>query len=104
MTKAATEPGARVEAAKGVFTAGHNIKGYAATFGFQLVTDIADSLCRLLHSDEALPPEAMALAEQHLDQLGSVIANELEGDGGEAGRAILAGLVAAVDKFDHEAG
>ena len=98
-TRAAGDPVTRAEAAHGIYTAAHNIKGYAATFGYQLVTDIADSLCRLVRSIEDMTPEALALAETHLERLGTIIADEATGDGGEAGRAVLAELTSAIDRI-----
>ena len=97
----AAAPESRMEVAHDIYiyTGAHNIKGYAATFGYQLVTDIADSVCRLVKSVDSVTPEVLALTETHLDHLANIIANELTGDGGEDGRALLAELIPAVDEM-----
>ena len=63
------------------------------------MTDIADSVCRLVKSVDSVTPEVLALTETHLDHLANIIANELTGDGGEDGRALLAELIPAVDEM-----
>ena len=95
----AAAPESRMKVARDIYTGAHNIKGHAATFGYQLVTDIADSVCRLVKSVDSVTPEVLALTETHLDHLANIIANELTGDGGEDGRALLAELIRAVDEM-----
>ena len=74
----------------------HNLKGQGGSFGYLLVTRIAQSLCELVPDDIGrLPtPDAVPLIRAHLDALRLVLAERLTGQGGEAGRTLLARLAA----------
>jgi len=68
-----------------VFAIAHDIKGQAATFGYPLVTAIANRLCRLI---EAGPADITAIAA-HVDAIAAAVAQRLGGDGGDEGRRLL---------------
>jgi hypothetical protein len=72
----------------------HNLKGQGGSFGYPLITCIAQSLCTLVPDDprRSPPTEAVPLIRAHLDALRLVLAERLTGDGGEAGRTLLARL------------
>jgi hypothetical protein len=72
----------------------HNLKGQGGSFGYPLVTRIAQSLCTLVPDDIGRPPPltAVPLISAHLDALRLVLAERLIGDGGEMGRILLARL------------
>jgi DNA-directed RNA polymerase specialized sigma24 family protein len=83
---------------KALFAAVHNIKGLGGTFGYSLVTGIADNLCVDLRRRERLDAGACRLALAHLDALAIVLKHDLKGDGGQVGAAVftrLRGLIQA---------
>ena len=92
--RALTECFARIEARSGtaplaeLFAIAHDIKGQAATFGYPLLTRIGQALCRLIERD----PAATAEIGAHVAAMAQVVRGRLEGDGGAAGRRLLAEL------------
>ncbi len=78
--------------AAGVFAVAHDIKGQGASFGYDLMTEVAGSLCELLRGRAALDLAEVEAAGAHIAALEDVLARGLTGDGGEDGRALLAAL------------
>lgn len=77
-----------------IFAVSHDIKGQGGSFGYDLVTQIGNHLCRLIerfgeNNPDELENEAIKI---HIDAMKLVIAKDLSGDGGEAGKAILTGI------------
>jgi len=84
------------------FTAIHNIKGLGGSFGYHLISYVAESNCRLL---KFLPPtsdKVLRLCEAHLVALEKILERNIKGDGGEAGRKIIEKLVSSVDEIFAE--
>lgn len=78
------------ETLQAVFNIAHDVKGTSGGVGYQLVTDVADSLCRVLRGrrpplDET--PRAVVLA--HMKALDHVVRNDIAGDGGEQGQRLV---------------
>nr|WP_068428106.1 peptide ABC transporter substrate-binding protein [Magnetospirillum sp. XM-1]CUW37183.1 putative Chemotaxis protein histidine kinase and related kinases\ len=73
-----------------LFTISHDMKGQATTFGYPLVSELGNRLCRLIEEAGPAPaPEILARAARLADGMAQVIAERLEGDGGERGRILL---------------
>ncbi|HJO69693.1 MAG TPA: Hpt domain-containing protein [Rhodospirillales bacterium] len=82
-----------------IFRVAHEIKGQGGSFGYNLMTLIGDQLCRFVEDmAEAGPPEVEVIG-LHVDALKIVIANRMQGDGGQAGQALLRGLEKVVAKI-----
>jgi HPt (histidine-containing phosphotransfer) domain-containing protein len=77
-----------------LFRVAHDIKGQAATFGYPLVSDIAQRLCRVLQDclDPDPSPGDADRISAHVGALVRAISLRLAGDGGETGRHLLASL------------
>lgn len=74
-----------------IFRSAHELKGQAGSFGFDLLTDIAASLCKLVHrlkATEANTWRAPAI-EVHIRSLVLVAKGKIRGDGGALGRQLL---------------
>jgi HPt (histidine-containing phosphotransfer) domain-containing protein len=56
-----------------LFHAAHDIKGEAATFGFPLAGDAANSLCRLIEHTPELNRVPLDLIDQHVDAIRAII-------------------------------
>jgi hypothetical protein len=80
---------ADVAARRVLFSTAHDIKGQGATFGYPLLSEIGQRLCRLLEEAGPLDVERVAA---HVTALAGVLAGRLTGDGGGAGREWLASL------------
>jgi len=72
-----------------LFTISHDMKGQAATFGYPLVSELGNRLCRLIEDSPAPGPEGLARLARLAESMMRVIAQRLDGDGGEAGRVLL---------------
>jgi hypothetical protein len=69
----------------------HNLKGQAGTFGFTLLSQLAGKLCEYIRTRAAgLQAGNLPVLRAYHAALKFVLSKRLEGDGGEAGRAILA--------------
>lgn len=81
------EPDSRGDAVPAMHKIAHDMKGQGTTFGYVLVTDVADSLCRYLKS---VPPDRQSgdAIDRHLMALDAVLVGHLTGDGGEIGQSI----------------
>ncbi len=97
MAEALDQPaGPARDAAMGeVHAAGHNIKGLGGSFGFDLVTDVGQSLCLLLKLAPENTDAVVALAETHVAELRRILDAAIAGDGGADGRALMQTLNAA---------
>ena len=71
---------------------GHDLKGLAPTYGYQLVTRICNSLCKLT-SDEAVginPP--IQILRAHVEAVRAIIAGDIKGAEHPVGVALAAEL------------
>lgn len=71
-----------------LFRLTHDMKGQATTFGYPLVTEIGQRLCRLFEAGQ-VKADLLLL---HVEALAEVVESRLTGDGGDAGRAIIGRL------------
>ncbi|ALK09051.1 Hpt domain-containing protein [Blastochloris viridis] len=85
-----------------MFRAAHDIKGEAATFGFPLAAEIADSLCRLIfHTPKpaALPLE---LIDRHVAAIRAVVRENMRGGGDTTAREVAEHLRSMAEAFLRE--
>jgi CheY-like chemotaxis protein len=94
------------ETVKAIFRKAHDLKGQAATFGFDLVTSISASLCTLLrkvldHPDQ-MGSRKLALAtvvSMHIDAIEVCAVQNIIGNGGADGTELIQTLAAAVKRM-----
>lgn len=73
-----------------IFRVAHDLKGQGSTFGHELVTRIAGSLCILIRNGDAgEEPSFVKRAVAHCQALRVVLDKDIRGDGGETGLALL---------------
>lgn len=73
----------------------HELRGLGSTFGYPMLTVVAESFCRYIEAHpaaETVPP----VVRLHVDMLQVVLQEKLKGDGGELGRGLIAELHHAV--------
>jgi len=87
---------------KGLNDIAHDLKGQGGTFGYPLVTFIADSLYRFTRPREHYEDEQVAIVRAHLDAIRAVVAGRVKGDGGTIGRDLIAAMQRAVDKLSTD--
>ncbi|MBX6320241.1 MAG: Hpt domain-containing protein [Rhodospirillaceae bacterium] len=96
LAEAQAHPEATAEPLRWIFDAAHDLKGQGSSFGYPLVTRVAQSLCRLGHSAplDAFSPERMRAVGAHLDVLVLLLEKRIKGDGGPVAAKLLARLEA----------
>lgn len=72
----------------------HNVKGQGSSFGYPLVTRIAQSLCKLLGAKHDAGDAMLRVAQAHLDALKLVLEQKIEGPGGDSGEKLASKLEA----------
>jgi len=76
-----------------LFGVAHNLKGQAGSFGYDLVTSIAASLCDLLREQAGrFSSQDVNTVGQHVQVLERVVSKGIVGDGGETGQKIVQSL------------
>jgi hypothetical protein len=108
LAEASADPARAETPLQRLYGIAHDMKGQGGSFGFPLVTQIGQSLCRLLHGratgtrEIGLPADEadLALIEIHLKALRLVLEKTIRGEGGEIGQRLVQRLqtVAAKDR------
>ena len=70
----------------------HDMKGQGGSFGFPLMSEVAKSLGQFCRHAPNPSADCLAAVAAHLDAMRTVMAEDLRGDIGSAGRALLAAL------------
>ncbi len=76
----------------------HNVIGLGGSFGYYMITDIADSLNKYIRSVEEFPNVDLQVIAAHLNAMDYIIACNIDGYGGERGRKIMAQLQGKLPK------
>ncbi|MEO0393380.1 MAG: hypothetical protein AAF213_09040 [Pseudomonadota bacterium] len=76
------------------------IKGQAKTCGYNLLTDVAESMYRFLSDRSSLTPKQIAFVDAHLGVMQNVVAHDLRGSGGPVGTELLRSIAVAKQKLD----
>ena len=84
-----------------IYRIAHDMKGQGGTFGFPILTEIGESLCRVTAAREDASEGEFAVIRAHADTARRVIAERVEGDGGEIGQRLLADLQALIRGHLH---
>lgn len=67
----------------------HDMKGQGATFGYSLITQIGEALCRLTADRDGGGEGDVAVLRAHIDAAKRVIDERLDDGAGEAGKRIM---------------
>lgn len=84
-----------------VFQVAHDIKGQGGSFGFDLMTVIANELCRLIERQKNFGGAEKEAVKVHIDALKLVIQEGMRGDGGPGGQALVEGIRRVGDKLNN---
>ena len=99
----ALAPAERGHAMQEVFGVLHDMKGQGGSFGYPVITQIANTLCRFMESQSEFGPQEMEAVLVHINALRLVVAERLSGDGGTKGQKLLKGLELVLQKFANKA-
>lgn len=75
-----------------LFQISHDIKGQGGSFGFDMMTSLGNVLCRLLDEMIEAGPREIDAIQIYITGMKYVIANQIKGNGGAEGEAMLQGL------------
>ena len=75
-----------------------DMKGQGGSFGYDMVTQVAGSLADFITDKELLQGLDFEVVEAHVQTMRAVFAEQVKGDGGTTGQALMAGLNAMVAK------
>ena len=84
-----------------IYRIAHDMKGQGGTFGFPILTEIGESLCRLTAARDDASDGEFTVIKAHADTARRVILERVEGDGGEVGRRLMAELQAIIRNHLH---
>ncbi len=87
------------ETLKEIFRIAHDMKGQGGTFGFNLITTIADQLCQMIDKFDTIGEEELEAIQVHIDAIKLVVKDNMLGNGGEEGAKILTGLKKVSNKI-----
>jgi len=87
------------EALEEVFFVSHNIKGQAGSFGYDLLTRIADRLCRIIEYLDAVKPKELKVIEICVLSMHIAAAKPGKVKSDVDGQALLEGLDLIIAKF-----
>ncbi len=71
-----------------LFRLAHDMKGQGGSFGYPLVTDFANALCRYIESRAAFGEGEMAVVRVGIDALRVIVRERLSGNGGAKGQQL----------------
>lgn len=92
-------PGDNNHALASIAVTAREIKGIAGTFGFDLLTQIGDSLYEFAADIDSLTDKRIKLIGSHIDAMELIIERRITGDGGPEARELLAAMGIATEKF-----
>lgn len=82
-----------------LFKVAHDIKGQGGSFGFDLMTQLGNQLCRLIDAMDGFGPREKMAIELHIDAMRNVVHQRIKGAGREQDAAVLEGLQSLVNKL-----
>jgi chemotaxis protein histidine kinase CheA len=84
--------GVAVETMENLYLRAHDLKGLGTTYGYQLITRIAASLCRLIDEKDKRLEAPMALIDAHIDAIKAAVRENMTSDDHPVGGALVAEL------------
>jgi chemotaxis protein histidine kinase CheA len=81
--------GATSETMENLYLRAHDLKGLGTTYGYQLITRIAGSLCRLIDDKEKRAATSIELVDAHIDAIKAAIRDDIKSDEHPVGRVLV---------------
>ena len=75
-----------------IFRRAMDLKGQGGSFGYDLISQVGDSLKKFTDSRSNANPRDVEIIAAHVDAMRRVMVDNIKGDGGDVGRAIVDGL------------
>lgn len=84
--------GVSAETMENLYLRAHDLKGLGTTYGYQLITRIAGSLCRLIDEKDKRLTAPMPLVDAHIDAIKAAVREGMKGDDHHIGGVLVAEL------------
>jgi hypothetical protein len=81
--------GVTVETMENLYLRAHDLKGLGTTYGYQLITRIAASLCRLIDEKDKRLSASMGLVDAHIDAIKASVREGMKADDHPIGAALV---------------
>jgi hypothetical protein len=81
--------GATAETMEHLYLRAHDLKGLGTTYGYQLITRVAASLCRLIDEKDKRLGAPMALVDAHIDAIKASVRENMTSDEHPVGAALI---------------
>jgi hypothetical protein len=81
--------GANLETMENLYLRAHDLKGLGTTYGYQLITRIAGSLCRLIDDKEKRAAAPLDLVDAHIDAIKAAVRDDIKTDDHPVGRVLV---------------
>ena len=81
--------GATIETMENLYLRAHDLKGLGTTYGYQLITRIAGSLCRLIDDKEKRAQAPLDLVDAHIDAIKAAVRDDIKSDEHPVGRVLV---------------
>ena len=81
--------GATIETMENLYLRAHDLKGLGTTYGYQLITRIAGSLCRLIDDKEKRALAPLDLVDAHIDAIKAAVRDDIKTDDHPVGRVLV---------------
>ena len=75
-----------------IFRRAMELKGQGGSFGYDLISQVGESLKIFTENRSEANPRDVEIIAAHVDAMRVVMVDDIKGDGGEVGRAIVDGL------------
>ncbi|HZZ31438.1 MAG TPA: Hpt domain-containing protein [Phenylobacterium sp.] len=87
-----TDAGATPETMESLYLRAHDLKGLGTTYGYQLITRIAGSLCRMIDDKEKRTAAPLDLVDAHIDGIKAAVRDDIKSDEHPVGCALVEDL------------
>lgn len=81
--------GVSTETMENLYLRAHDLKGLGTTYGYQLITRIAASLCRLIDEKDKRLTAPMGLVDAHIDAIKAAVREGMKADNHPIGSALV---------------
>ena len=98
--EASAEPAKRGNLFAEINELAHELRGQGGTFGYPLISVFGKMLYDSTREGCPETDNQVEVVKAHVDAMRAVIREKVSGDGGQVGKELLAGLKAAVQRFD----
>ena len=83
-----------------LFRISHDIRGQAASFDYDLASDIATSLCGFLERHEKIEEVQLKVVEAHISAIRAYLRQSLKGDGRSVGQELMAEISGLIQRTE----